>query len=211
MIDSKIEVYVNFLAAPKHRELINLGTANGSDKTFTLEDSDVVASSIQIFANGSPVYNFAFNTQASTVTVNATSGAVITASYDYDYGSESWKSMTAEEPLPYNDDLGSYATRFSRTNDGDERSIANVRIRLVRLSGSATESLGKATGKTQLFTLAHKPKPSTISFTNSVKFSFDETTGILSLTATKNTVLSVSYDWLGDSPTVYSFAAGFSV
>ena len=79
------------------------------------------------------------------------------------------------------------------------------------MSGSATENLGTPTGKTQLFTLKHKPKPSTIAFAQSVNFSFDEDTGILSLVAAQGSALSVSYDWLGDSPTVYSFAAGFSV
>ncbi|MBR6711971.1 MAG: hypothetical protein IKI76_03140 [Selenomonadaceae bacterium] len=211
LVDAKIEAYVNFMAPPKHKDLVQIGTATGASQTLTLPDSSVVASSIQLFADGNPFFNFDFNTQASTVTFAAAQGAIIAATYDYDYGQEEWLQMTPDDPQPYNDELGSYSTRFSLTNDADDLSIANVRIRLRRLSGSATENLGTATGKTQLFTLKHKPKPSTIAFAQSVNFSFDEDTGILSLVAAQGSALSVSYDWLGDSPTVYSFAAGFSV
>lgn len=211
LVDAELEPCVNFSAPPKHKDLVQIGTASGSAQSFTLPDSNVVASSIQIFLDGEPFYNFDFDTGASTVTLTAAQGKVVAASYDYDYGTENWQLMTAEDTQPYNDDLGSYSTRFSFVNEDDDATIANVRVRLKRLSGSATENLGKATGKTQLFVLKHKPKPSSISFTNNVNFSYDEDTGILSLVAAKNTALSVSYNWLGDSPTVYSFAAGFSV
>ncbi|MBQ3444250.1 MAG: hypothetical protein IJG33_13505 [Selenomonadaceae bacterium] len=210
LVDARIEVYVNFMKAPSRRELVQIGTATGSRQELSLGDSNIVADSLQIFADGLPVYNFDFSTELGTVTLTAAQGAVLTASYNYDFGQETWLKMTADNPLPYQD--GDYATRFTYSLDeASDNRVANVRIRLIRRSGNATENLGKATGKTQLFVLKHKPKPSTIAFTEDVNFSYDEATGILSCVAAKNTPLNVSYSWLGDSPIVYSFAAGFAV
>lgn len=211
LVDAKIEAYVNFMKPPKHKDLVQIGTATGSRQEFTLGDSHIVATSIKLFANGEPFYDFDFSTETSSVALTAAQGAIIAASYDFDYGQENWLQMTPETPQPYNDELGSYSTRFSLTNDVGDLTLANVWVRLVRDNGSTTENLGKATGKTQLFTLTHRPKPSTIRFSANVSFSFDEQTGILSCVAPKNSPLNVSYDWLGDSPIVYSFAAGFSV
>ena len=211
LVDAKIEAYVNFSPAPSKRELVQIGTATGSRQELSLPDLNVVANSIKLFQDGNPFYNFDFSTETSTVSFTARQNAVITASYDYGYGQENWLEMIAANPQPYNDDIGSYSTRFSYVHDEEDLSVANVRIRLRRLSGTATENLGNATGKTQLFNLKHKPKPSTIRFDRSVSFSFDDDNGILSCVAAKNTPLNISYQWLGDAPVVYSFAAGFSV
>ena len=217
LVDAVVEAYVNFMELPKHRELITIGTATGSRQELTLgldgnADKNIVATSIKLYVDDTPLYKFDFSTELGTVIFTAKQGAVITASYDYDYGVEKWLEMNARVPQPYNDEGGTYASRFflnlSHANTVGKK-ISNVMIRLRRLSGSATENLGVATGKKQLFTLKHKAKPSTITFTNTVDFSYDEESGILALVAAKGTVLNVSYSWQGENITVRSFAAGW--
>ncbi|MBD3878234.1 MAG: hypothetical protein SR1Q5_00910 [Quinella sp. 1Q5] len=210
LVDAKIEAYVNFMPKPKHRELIQIATATGSQQQISLNDENIVASSINIFVNGVPFFDFDFSTETSTIILTATRNAVITASYDYDSGQESWLQMNADDSQPYNDDDGTYSTRFTFSQETEGLTVANIRIRLLRLSGSSRGKLGTATGKTQLFSLKHKPVPSSITFTEDVKHSYDESTAILSCVAPKNTPIFINYDYLGEAPVVYSFAAGFS-
>ena len=217
LVDSVIECYANFMEVPKTRELITIGTATGSRQELTLgldgnADKNIVATSIRLYADATPIYNFDFSTELGTVVFTAVQGAVMTASYEYDYGTEEWIEMNPRVLQPYNDEDGTYASRFflnlSHANSVGKK-ISNVMIRLRKLSGSATETLGVATGKKQLFTLQHKAKPSTISFTNTVDFSYDGESGLLSLVAAKGTELTVSYDWQGENTVVRSFAAGW--
>lgn len=212
LIDAAIDAYVNFMPEPKHRELITIGTASGSRQEFQLPDSSIVPASIKLYQDGVPFFDFDFSTELSTVVLTGQRGSVITASYYYDYGAETWIKMTNEGTQPYNDEDGTYSTRFSYAlpDDVTDKKISNVYFRLQKLGGTATQSLGSATGKTQLFTLEHKPVPSSIGFDSNVSFSFDEASGILSCVAAKGSPLTVSYSWLGDSPIVYSFAAGWS-
>ncbi len=218
LIDSEIIASVNFMNEPKQRELIEIGTGTGSRQELTLgvngnPDKNIVASSIKLYVDAKPFNNFDFSTEISTVILTATQGAIISASYEYDYGVENWNIMTPQTTQPYLDDDGTYSTRFFynlNLADAVDKKISNVQIRLHKLSGSATETLGIATGKTQLFTLKHKPKPSTITFTNNtVQHSYDEETGILAVTATVGTPIVVNYDWQGVAPVIHQFAAGW--
>lgn len=214
LIDSTIEAYVNFMAEPKHRDLVQFGTGTGSRQELHLEDSGIVPTSLVIYQDDEQVTDFDFSTELSTIIITAKKNSVLYASYDYDYGTENWRKMTADEAQPYNDIDNTYSTRYTYTLSDEasvDKKIANVRIRLIRNSGSASETLGKATGKTQLFTLNHNPKLTTIRFTEDVTWSYDETSGILSCVAIKGKTIKVNYDYLGVAPQVYSFAAGFSV
>lgn len=217
LVDATIEAYVNFMAPPKHRNLLQIGTATGSRQELTLgnPDSNIVASSIKLYQDDEPFYDFDFSTELGTVILTAKKNSVITASYDYDYGVEEWRQMTPEDPQPYNDDVGSLATRFTYSLTEEESvgmQIANVRIRLRRKSGSNAGTVTKsATGKTQLFTFSHKARPSSIQFDTDVNYTYDENSGILSCVAAKGTRIYVTYDWVGEAPVVYSFAAGYSV
>lgn len=214
LIDAEIKAYVNFMPEPKHRELIQIGMGTGSRQEYTLgnPDKNIVPTSIRLYQDDQPLYDFDFSAELSTVVLTAKKNSVITASYNYKYGVEEWLEMNPRLLQPYNDADGTYASRFYlnlSASDALGKRISNVMIRLKKLSGKATESLGEATGKKQLFTLQHKAKPSTISFTGTVDFSYDEESGILSLVASKGTALNVSYNWQGENITVHSFAAGW--
>lgn len=219
LVDSKITAYVNFMDAPKHRELISIGTSNTTGTPLKLgvggvKDSGIDPGSIKLFADGEPVQDFDYNVEVSEVTLNIGAGKAITASYDYDRDSETWLKMKADgDQQPYLDD-GTFMSRFTYTlKDADavNKKISNVRLQLTRPTGSVKNfSLGSATGKTQLYVLPHAADETTISLPDAT-WSYDEDSQILTYTATKGTELRLTYSWRGEQIIVRSFAAGWVV
>lgn len=236
--DAKIEAYVNFMPRPKHRELVEIGTGTGSSKAFvlgvtdngvTVADSNIDYSTLTLYygdAQSTEMVQLSdedieYNSINSTVTYNVPNGKILFASYDYDYGVQNFRKMKAGEPQPFTPYDGTYTTRFSYTlpddeanpADGEPMTISNVALLLTSLKGTVTEeNLGKATGKTQQFTLEHRPVTGSIEFTKTnVKSYLDSETKVLFVKASKNTELKVSYKWTGEDITVYSFSAGWSV
>ena len=155
-----------------------------------MPDAQIDHSSIRIYVDGVQTSDFDYNTEVGELSINATSGKSILASYDYDCGLEDWRPMTKEfDQQPYLDDT--YMTRFSYVLPDDvEASRANVRIRLGRPSGKVTNlSLGKATGKTQQIVLPHVAIPDSISLNADFTYNFDNR--ILTFVAAKNTALKL--------------------
>ncbi|MBQ3336980.1 MAG: hypothetical protein IJG80_06205 [Selenomonadaceae bacterium] len=176
--------------------------------------------------------DFSFNSEESTITLLAANTLPIYASYDYDHDVEEWRKMTADDPQPFSNSDGAtdgtYTTRFTYSlpdaearpsNSDDAKLLSNVRLRLCRLKGSVkNKNLGTGNGKRQLFTLDHNPKPSTIKFSEEVgsgkpipAYNYNEDTKILSVYATTNTPIIVSYDYVGEDVVVYSVACGWSI
>ncbi|MBO4779876.1 MAG: hypothetical protein J5497_04475 [Selenomonadaceae bacterium] len=216
LIDSTIDAYVNFMPAPKHRDLITLGTTTGFEQQLSLgvngvKDTGVDQSSIKLFADGDPLLEFDYNTETSEVTVALTAGKVITASYDYGRGSEVWVSMVRDgEPQLYPDD-GTYMSRYTYTlpdNQTAGKQISNVRLKLTRPVGPVrAKSLGTATGKTQQIILPHAADADTIKL--NAEWTYNEDSQILTFIAPKNTALSLSYNWRGEQIKIHSFASGW--
>ena len=218
LTDSRLEAYVNFMHPPETRELISIGIGTGSRQECNLGiggvcDQNIDASTIQLFADGDPITNFSYNSESSTVVVKVKSGEVISASYKFNHDAEEWRQMTLERTEPYTDGQ-TYVSRFAYVLPDEEtagKTISNVRIKMIRPNGSVrNQNLGVATGKNQLFVLPHIPKASTIKFTQSVDFEYNEENNILSLVAAKNTALKISYSWVGESIIIYSLAAGWA-
>lgn len=133
--DAEIEAYVNFMHKPKHRELVYLGRADGTRKTFTLGEHDTTAaatllttdknidsSTLQLFGSWQAIgdtliENFSFNSEQSTVTFTAHTNLPIYASYDYDHDVEVWRKMNPSKAEPFSDSDGridgTYTTRFT--------------------------------------------------------------------------------------------------
>ena len=220
LVDSKIEAYVNFMAPPKRRNVITIGTATGSRQEIVLgvdgvADTNIDASSIEIYADGSPVTNFSYNSEVSTVVLTAKKNKVIAASYNYNHGVEEWLPMTKEYTQPYNDEGDTVVSKFTYTLGNYETagmSTSNVRIRMRRPTGKVNQyKIGTGTGKRQLFVFKHAPKVSTIKFTESaIDWSYNEDSHIMSLVAPKDSDIRVSFTYQGEPITIYSFAAGWS-
>ena len=217
LTDSTIEAYVNFMKAPSHRELINIGTTTGTITQYTLgvngvKDTGIDPSSIRIFLDGQPYLEFDYNVEVSEVTVNQPKGQVITASYDYGRDSESWLKMTQDGESQIYPSDGTYMTRFTYTlSDANavNKQISNVRLKLTRPTGTVkNQSLGKATGKTQMLVLPHSADNDSITLPNAT-FTYDDPSQILTYIAPKNTALSLSYSWIGEQVVIRSFASGW--
>lgn len=217
LIDSQLNAYVNFTNPPKIRELIFLGEGTGALAQFALgvdgvKDTGIDQNTLRVFVDGDPLDDFGYNVEVSEVTVNAPEGSAITASYEYEHGSENWLPMTKMDSQPYLDDAETYMTRFNYTLPDDEtadQQISNVRLELYRTAGTVTaESLGNATGLYQQIKLPHAAKQETIQLNAS--WSYDVDTQILSFVAAKDTALVLSYDWIGEQQEIYSWAVGWA-
>ena len=216
LIDSQISAFVNFTKPTSQRIYLPIGISSGSAQTLTLGDDGVAdtgidPATIQLFANGSPIVNFSYNTETSEVTINVAANQEVTASYRYGRQKEVWREMAVDvDQQPYDD--GSYLTRFTYglpEEELDGQSVTNIRLKLYRTSGTVENKvLGTATGFTQLFVLDHAAKAETINVNAS--FSYDEDTQILTCVAPEGTELKISYDWLGESHTIYNWAAAWT-
>lgn len=214
LINSTIEAFANFFPKPKHRERIYIGFGRNETRTYTLgsngaPDAQINPSTLRIYVDGNATTNFDFNTETCELTISAPDGKSILASYDYDCGSEVWHPMIREfNQQPYFD--GSYMTRFSYVLPDDyDASRANIRVRLTRPQGRVSnEFLGTAQGRTQQFVLPHFADASTIRL--NADFSYDAETRVLTCVATKGTDLRISYNYVGEQHTIYSWAAGWA-
>lgn len=217
LIDSRIEAFVNFMTAPKVRTLIPLGTSTGVAQDLVLgvdgvKDTGIDQNTLHVFADGQPLTNFGYNVEVSRVTVNTTAGKAITASYEYGHDVESWREMSLEvDQQPYDD--GSAMTRFGYALPDDEidgKKLANIRLRLFRPDGHVDRmSLGIANGQVQQFVLPHRAKQETIDVNGD--WSYDDDSQILTIVGTKGNELIISFDWLAETQTLYSWTAGFAV
>ena len=220
LVDSRIEAYVNFMKPPKRRNVITIGTATGARQELVLgvdgvKDTNIDASSIELYADDTPITNFSYNSEVSTVVITEKKNKVISASYKYNHGVEEWLQMTKESTQPYNDAGDTVVSRFVYSLPDSQtagKSTSNIRIRMVRPTGRVNQwKLGTGTGKRQLFVLKHQPKLSTLTFTESaIDWTYDPETHILSLVAPKNADIKISFTYQGESITLYSLAAGWS-
>ena len=211
LTDSTINAYVAFAAAPKYRELINIGTGTGTSKLYALSDTGIHPSTLKIFADGKPITNFGYSTNTNKIRITAASGAALTASYEYDWEPEVWHEMTRDIDQQFYSD-GNRMTRFSFSLPDDQtqnKQVSNVRIVMTRPTGEVVDqSLGSATGKVQQVVLPHPAVQSSIQF--NADWSYDADDKILTFVAPKGTALTISYGWLGEQPAVYSWAAGWN-
>lgn len=216
LIDSVIGAYVSFAKPMKRRVFLPIGISSGAAQVLTLgedgsRDSGIDQSSLQLFADGRPIVNFSYNTEVSEVTINVAAGQAVTATYNYDRGQEIWREMTVDvDRQPFDD--GTYLTRFTYTlpdSELDGQTVTNIRLQLYRTNGHVDgEYLGIANGLTQQFVLAHAAKGETLAV--NAQFSYDEDSQVVTLNAPHGTELRATYDWIGESHTVYSWAASWA-
>lgn len=216
LIDSRIGAFVNLSKPTKRRTFLPIGVSDGTSQVLILgqngvRDTGIDQSSLQVFANGNPVATFSYNTEVSEVTINIEAGKAVTATYDYDIDPEVWREMTIDvDAQPYDD--GTRLTRFTYSlpeEDMDGQSVTNIRLLLFRTSGTVTdELLGTATGVTQQFVLSHAAKADTLTVNG--EYTYDEESHVLTVIAPRNTELKASYDWVGESHTIYSWSAAWA-
>lgn len=209
LIDSTISADVAFFPKPKHRERLTLGSATGNLDSFNLADNFIDHDSIQLYVDGEPLEDCIFDLDASTISVQATAGAAIAISYDYDCGYELWQPMSRDAPqLPFS--VGSaYMSRFSFSGNDDDFTRAAVRLTLNRVSGRVSSTkLGTADGNVQYFVLPHKM--TSLSVRKPAQYSYDWDNQILSVVAPAGTDIFYGGNWVGENLELFGFNAGFS-
>ena len=216
LIDSIIKAYVHFGNAPKTRTFLPIGVSSGLAQTLTLgenstPDANIDQSTLRIYANGNPVTNFSYNTETGEVSINLDADLAVTASYNYEVTREVWREMTIDvDQQPMSD--GKFLTRFTYALPDEEQNgqtVTNIRLELLRTSGVVTEEiLGIANGLTQQFILKHAALAETLNV--NAQFSYDDVSQIVTCIGTSGDELKASYDWLGETHTLYSWAAAWS-
>lgn len=203
IVDCNMQAFINFSKKPVRRENVMLGTTAGESQTLYLQfngvvDTGVDHDSIHIEVDGKTFQNFHFDTENSTVTLQADAGQIITASYDCGVDAEFWEQMEL-------DFSNLTQTRFTFRTDEDNLRAATIKIVLTKKSGNAEENFGAGNGKLQTFALAHLPTD----LNCNVPFKADGQ--IVKAVAPVGDDISVSYSWRGVIPKVFSYIAGFSV
>lgn len=215
IIDSTLQAYVSLRRKPKHRENITVGYGTGAEQSITLghNDTNINPMSLKIFVNGKSVgSNFSFNTINSSLTITADNGALITASYDYEYDYETWIPMTkvTSQIGEANDE-----SKFEYVNTDDNRTITTVKVTMNRPTGVITNgALGTGNGRRQMFLLDHKAKDGTVvvhyNGQTADNWSYDKDTNIITLVAPDKTDITVNYDWIAETGVIDSMYCGWS-
>lgn len=108
-----IRAFVAFQEEIEERTDVEIGTATGERQTLKLPDNGIDYNTIRLKVDGVNFVDFSANTETDTaeVTLTATEGATITASYRYGYTGEDWQEMdmTAQEEY---EESGTAATKF---------------------------------------------------------------------------------------------------
>lgn len=212
LIDCEVKAFVKFQTPPKRRENLLIGKGNGELKTYYLGlnggyDPNINQTTLHLSAGNKNIVDYYYNTENGTVELQADSDVEIYASYDYDVDAEIWLPMTGQ--IAENKG-GQYMSRFVyRLSDTENKRISAVKFSITRKTGKVENfELGTATGKLQIFPLAHRAFKESISAKGN--WTYDEDTQLFEVVGTINDTLTISYDWAGLLPQIYFFSVGYT-
>ena len=214
--DAQISAQMAMRPVPKTRERIPIATGTGNRQTVTLgvggvADPYINHNTLRVWYGSQEVFDFDYNTQLSQASVTPPDGVTAFASYSYGWEPETWVEMTKGTTQTH-DDPNVVTTEFSYALGSADaaKGVAAAKVLLKKPTGSATQALGSATGKTQMFVLEHLAKLSALAVTASTgtaSWSYDEDSRILTVAATKDATLTATYDWVAETPVCTGFVA----
>lgn len=209
LIDAEINAYCSIRKQPSKRVQYQVGNGTGALKTYTLPDGGVNQDTLVIYVDGKSISDFGYNTETSEITLTADKDAVVSASYEYGWELSDWLKM--EQGISQINDSGNYTTEYTYTipsHDG-VYTVTAVKFELARPEGHVTdETIGTGTGRRQMIRLPHIARKETIVCNG--KWSYDYDNQRLTIIAPENEPIVISYDWIAESPKVYSIAAGWA-
>ena len=209
LIDAKINAYCSIRKQPQKRVQYQVGNGTGALKTYTLPDSGVNQDTLAVYVDGKFISDFGYNTETSEITLTADKDAVVSASYEYGWEMSDWLPM--EQGGSQINDSGNYTTEYTYTipsHDG-AFTVTAVKFELARPEGHVdNETIGTGTGRRQMIRLPHIARKETIVCNG--KWSYDYDNQRLTIIAPENEPIVISYDWIAESPKVYSIAAGWA-
>ena len=209
LIDAKINAYCSIRKQPQKRVQYQVGNGTGALKTYTLPDSGVNQDTLAVYVDGKFISDFGYNTETSEITLTADKDAVVSATYEYGWEMSDWLPM--EQGVSQINDSGNYTTEYTYTipsHDG-AFTVTAVKFELARPEGHVdNETIGTGIGRRQMIRLPHIARKETIVCNG--KWSYDYDNQRLTIIAPENELIVISYDWIAESPKVYSIAAGWA-
>ena len=209
LIDADLKAYVRLQKTPQKADFKLIGYGTGARKTYKVTDSGINQDSLMVYVNGKAVYDFDFNTETSEITLVADVDVPINATYEF--GWELFNYVEMQKGVSQVNDSGAYTTEYSYTipeHDG-ELTVTAIKYELIRPEGKVTNDvIGVGTGKRQIIQLPHYARKETIQCNG--KWSYDYDNQRLTIIAPENEPIVISYDWIAESPKVYSIAAGWA-
>lgn len=189
-------------------ELLCIG--DGTQKTIAFANTTGVAPyNFSVYFDGERQSNYLLDTANAQVTFTAPNGAIVTADYFYNWGTETFEPMLKTGTYPDYRNQARATTQFSYA--GTAGNVATLRLTLVQNSGTATNEISATgTGQPQGFKLAHQAVASTIQVTPATAtWQYDDDQNVIVITAPSGTAVNVSYQWEGKGLGVDSFACTF--
>jgi len=216
--DAKIHCYVAFRDKPVIVKGEQVGLGSGELSTYQLENTrGVEHDSVRVYFDGKRQYSgFEVNTAVARITCTAPEGVVVSADYQYGWNEEYWHEM---EPCGTIPTLDYDATEFRFVLPLDEiaRSVCAVKVALEMTEGSIEqESIGYGVGTVRTHPLSHIVKDGKIrifadgeNLPSSNWRLTDEADGVRAVAPTGQRI-TVTYDWVSETPIVYQFVAVFA-
>jgi hypothetical protein len=217
LTDAAIKAYTAFRAIPSVVLGEDAGVGNGETKSFDLAHAQGIRlDSVRVYYDGARVYSgIEVNTEIGRVTCAAPAGAVVTVDYEYGWDNGVWNEMEPTGTVPSLDhDETEY--RYVRPSGASLASVVAVKIALETTDGHIEdEAIGTGAGSLKTYLLTHAVKNGAITAAadetdlpaGSVSLSDDAKS--VRIAAPSGAVLTASYDWISETPTVYQFVAVF--
>ena len=218
LIDATIKAYATMRNAPQKMPRTILGIGNGVRKTYSLGVVDFDPASLRVYWGANPCYDYDYNTGTGEIACTAPDDVTVLAECSYGWEAEDWQEMTNSDKLIHDSGLISTGFTYALPLADPGKGLSAVKVVLEKVEGTVTDAaLGTANGKTQVFVLPHAAKVDTISVQSTVgvtlvpnSWSYDPASKILSVSSTDLATMTISYDWISETPVMHALVAAWS-
>ena len=218
LVDATIKAYATMRNAPSKMAKTILGTGDGTRKTYSLGVVDFDPASLRVYWGATPCYDYDYNTGTGSVSCTAPDGVTVLAECSYGWEAEDWQEMTNSDKLIHDSGMISTGFTYALPLTDPGKGLSAVKVVLEKVAGTVTDAaLGTANGKTQVFVLPHAAKVDTISVESIVgvtlvpnSWSYDPASKILSVSSTDLATMTISYDWVSETPVMHALVAAWS-
>lgn len=217
LVDASISAQCAIRGKTKIVQGEQIGTGTGERAVYSLANNDGIQfDSMAVYVNGTRVMaGWELNTEVGRITMTAPVGSAITVDYIHGWTEEVWVEMTPTGTIR-TPEYEQSEFKHLVPDPEDERSICAVKISLGLTDGRAEgESLGTGTGKSQVYYLDHVVKDGSIEVyadgellppANWILLDGEKS---IEIAAQEGSILTASYDWVSETPTVDKFIAVF--
>lgn len=216
--DADIRPYAAFRDRPVRVVGEEIGVGSNALAHYDLHHTNGVdRDSLRLYFDGVRQYTgYEVNTAVGRVTCTAPRGVIVSVDYEYGWGIEKWYELEKQRVLVgFDYDTSEY--KYLLPADADPGSVCALRIDLITTAGHVDEEvLGEGTGTIRTYPLDHivRDGEMTVYADGVLRPSADWTLTAdakgVRIAAPAGTILTASYDWISETPTLYKFAGVFA-